>query len=415
MNSSTKRAAIAAGVAGLAFTAAPALANASSFCTYNTSNKNLIIQDRSGSAPLKIFRTASGEIRYSDGLSGTGFFCFVPGTPNTANVNNTERIAVFSDRANSTFDPSDGFWIDQGNGVLGPGVTKETDANSEIEVQIDTLSGGATNLTVIGTNDRDEVRVGARGAINLGTPSSSGIDNDVDVTMTGIPTFVNVFGRGGDDMLSGHGNEVTGNPAPYNGNNLKLSGSEGNDLLVGSNGSFDRLEGGNGNDRYFSVDGFTDHLFENPGGGDDMAEMDSFDQVFGGSLETRFFSSPVGKLTAAKAVTAQAGKPAHVKIGWALPEAWKDLRTLTLRYSQGGKSVAAIAVDPAHGRVTGHGAIRALRGSTVGHEGKTVVASLNLKVAKRLAGQTLRLSVEATDIHGRTQIEPLAGSLIVAR
>jgi hypothetical protein len=414
MTRTAQRCAIVAGAAGLAFAAAPALASASSGCSYNTFNKNLIIQDRSGAAPLKIFRTASGEIRFSDGLGSAGFSCLIPNTPSTANVNNTERIAVFSDAADATAAPGDGFRIDQGNGVLGPGVTQETDANSEIEVQIDTLTARTANLDIVGTSGRDEVRVGARAAVNLGTPSSSGIDNDVDVTMTTPPAFVNVFGRGDDDLLSGHGNEVTGNPAPYTGN-LKLEGSEGNDFLVGGDSSFDWLEGGNGNDRYFSVDGLRDELVERAGGGDDTAQMDSVDDVIGDSLETRFVSSPVGRLTAARAVVAQAGQPAHVKIGWALPKAWKDLRTLELRYSTGAREVGVITLDPAHGRVSAHGALRALRGSKVGHEGKTVVAALNLEVARRLAGQTLRLSVKATDVHGATQVEPLAGSLIVER
>jgi hypothetical protein len=413
MTRTAQRCAIVAGVAGLAFAAAPALASASSGCSYNTSNKNLIIQDRSGAAPLKIFRTPSGEIRFSDGLGQAGFSCFIPNTPNTANVTNTERIAIFSDAADATQDPADGFRIDQGNGVLGPGVTQEPDGNSEIEVQIDTQTARTAKLDVIGTSGRDEVRVGARAAVNLGTPSSSGIDNDVDITMTTPPAFVNVFGRGDDDMLSGHGNEVTGNPAPYTGN-LELQGSEGNDFLVGGNNSFDFLAGGNGNDRYFSVDGLTDQLAENPGSGNDLAELDSTDSVFG-EIEQRFVTFPVGRLMRARAVTAKAGEPAHVKIGWALPKAWKDLRTLELRYSAGNHDVAVVTLDPAHGRVSAHGALRALRGSKVGHEGKTVVAALNLKVAKRLAGQTLRLSVQATDVHGRAQVEPLAGSLIVRR
>ena len=73
MNSTTRRAAIAAAVAGFAFTAAPALANASSSCSYNTSNKNLIDQRPQRHGAAEDLRTASGEIRYSDGLSSAGF------------------------------------------------------------------------------------------------------------------------------------------------------------------------------------------------------------------------------------------------------------------------------------------------------------------------------------------------------
>ena len=57
--------------------------------------------------------------------------------------------------------------------------------------------------------------------------------------------------------------------------------------------------------------------------------------------------------------------------------------------------------------------MRVLRSSRVAHHGKSVTADLRLRATKRLAGRTLRLEVQATDVHGHTQVEPLAGYLTV--
>ena len=284
-----KRLALAAVVAGTAITAVPAAANAASTCSYNTFNKTLIVTDGSGSAPLKLFRTPGGELRYSDGLSSKGLACFVPGTPGTANVTNTEKVAVFSNFSNAGQTADDGFYVDQGNGVLGPGATKETDGLSEIEVAINTATS-RSDLTVVGTNGGDEIRVGKGGEVNLGLATTPISDRDADVTMTTEPTRVTVLGRGGNDMLSGHGDEVDGVPAPYN-RLMSLNGSEGADLLIGGNG-VDSLSGGNGDDHYVTVDGTLDSLIEATGAtGTDVAEMDSFDHLFG-AIEQRFVSFP---------------------------------------------------------------------------------------------------------------------------
>ena len=405
-----KRLALAAAAIGATLGATPALAQASSTCEYNTFNRNLIVADRSGEAPLKIFRTPAGEIRISDGLSSSGFACFIPNTAGTANLTNTERVAVFSDRANGAAAVTDGFFVDQGNGPLGPGATPETDGNSEIEVQI---QGVAANLTVVGTNQADEVRVGAGGAVNLGSASASDIDQDVDVTPITPSSSVTVFGRGGNDLLSAHGNEITRSPAPYAGSLLKLSGGPDADLLIGGNSSFDALRGDTGDDRYFAVDGLTDQLFERAGEGKDLATIDATDSIFG-EIELREVTSAVGKLQLTPAaLTTHTGGAARVKLGWTHPKAWKQLRTLELRASAGGKQVGAVRIDPARGRVSGRGALAAMRASTVRHHGKTVTANLSLRVSHKLAGRALRLAVQATDANGRRQLEPLAGSLTV--
>ena len=407
------RLAVAAAIAGAAITAMPGVAHAApSTCSYNTSNKNLIINDRSGTAPLKIFRTPAGEIRYSDGTNSAGFVCLIPNTPNTATITNTERIAVFSDRLNSAQEAGDGFLIDQNNGPLGPGVTPEADGNSELEVHIDTQAAPST-LTMIGTSQADEIRVGKGGAINSGFATTPTSDQDVDVSMTTEPMNVTVFSRGGNDLVSGHGNEASRNPLPYN-RLLTVSSSEGADFLIGSDG-IDFLKAGNGDDRYFAVDGQLDAISEVNSDGNDVAEIDAGDDVFG-AVEQRFVSSSVGrmKLTPA-AVSTDAGEPARVKLGWKHPQGWKQLRSLELLALNGGKQIGAVRIDPAHGRVSARGALDAMPSSKVGHHGKTVTAELVLRPSKRLAGRSLRLAVQARDVHGKRQLEPLAGSLTIAR
>jgi hypothetical protein len=97
------------------------------------------------------------------------------------------------------------------------------------------------------------------------------------------------------------------------------------------------------------------------------------------------------------------------------PKSWKELRSLTLTANDGGNVVGSIQIDPARGRISGHGALQATPRSTVTHQGKVVTARAWLRPAQRLAGRTLRLAVEATDVHGHLQLEPTAGTLTVTK
>jgi hypothetical protein len=409
------RLAVAAALGGAALAATPALASASSTCSYNTSNHNLIINDRSGTEPLRIFRTPAGELRFSDGASGTGVFCFVPNTPTTATVTNTDRIAVFTDPANATQTAGDGYHVDLNNGPLGPGATPETDGNSEVEVAIATTAGsGYHTLRVLGGPAAEEIRVG-QGGVNLGTTSTPVTDQDADITTTAMPPVVEAFGRGGADMLSGGGNEISGTPAPFGGL-LTLSGGPGADTLVAGSKSFAHLTGGLDDDRMFTDDRLgLDTVREFAGQGKDVAQVDDVDTVTG-EVEQRFVSSTVGKLRLTpRAATARAGGTAHLALAWKHPQAWKQLRSIVLRARDGGTAVGTVRIDAAHRRITGTGALKTLPASEVGHHGTTVAADLAVRVPARLAGHGLRLEVEATDTQGRTQVEPLAGGLAVAK
>jgi hypothetical protein len=52
-------------------------------------------------------------------------------------------------------------------------------------------------------------------------------------------------------------------------------------------------------------------------------------------------------------------------------------------------------------------------GIMLGSDSDAVTAALAMRASKKLAGRTLHLSVQATDVRGRRQVEPLAGTLTV--
>jgi hypothetical protein len=56
-----------------------------------------------------------------------------------------------------------------------------------------------------------------------------------------------------------------------------------------------------------------------------------------------------------------------------------------------------------------------MAGSRLSHHGKWVTAKLAMRLPKSLAGQNLRLAVQATDRHGHRQLEPDAGAIHVAK
>jgi Ca2+-binding RTX toxin-like protein len=409
-----RRLAVAAAVSGAAVIATPALASAASTCTYDAGSKSVIVTDHSGAKPLRIFRTAAGQIRISDGVDqATGSFCPIPGTLDVADASNTDRIAVFGLFGDVSATFGDGYIIDEREGFLGPGATPETDGASEIEVVLST-AGIRAPVEVIGTAGNDEIRLGKDGKINLGLNTTPLTDQDIDISPQVDPSLVRLHGSFGHDLLATFGNEISRNPGPST-TRTELYGDDGNDDLIGG-GGFDAFRGGFGDDEYFAVDGNTESVAEiGVNTGFDTATFDSQDVVTG-EIERRFQSEPVGrlKLTPA-ATTAPAGKPVQLKLAWTHPKAWKQLRSLELHAVDTGKTVGTITIDPANGRVSDRGGVQLMRGaSTVRHHGKTVTAHLALRASSRLAGRTLHFTVAATDAGGHRQIEPLAGGLTVA-
>jgi Ca2+-binding RTX toxin-like protein len=392
-------------LAGAALATVPAMASATaSTCAYNTSNKNLIITDNSGDRGLRVFRVGE-QIRFSDEPGTAGVFCPIPGQFATATVLNTERIAIFRSAANL----QGGVTIDQySGGPFRPGATPETDGQSEVEISIidDSVSGFPFNntLAVYGTPQYDSILVGTGGRVNLG------FDADVDIAPSIKPDKVIVDGREGNDDLWGTGVNGNGTSAPAD-VALSMQGFDGNDMLVGGAAS-DDLHGGNGDDRFITVDTVPnpkpDGVFGNEGF--DTANVDAHD---GAVVEKRIVGFPVGRLKLAPRVQrAQAGEPARLKLSWTHPKAWKQLRRIKINLEHAGETIGTITLNPHSKRTTASGDVKlASRATKLAHDGKTVTADLAIRLPRSLAGENVRVAVEASDRNGKRQTEPLAGHL----
>ena len=392
-SSTLRRLALAAVVTGAAVTATPALANAASTCTFSPSSvpARVDVFDGSGTARLAIERSGS-TIMIAD-VGGPLKPC--PGPTGNATVFNTDQIAVHG-TASATFDTFSAQ-------TLAPGKTPESDGNSEIETLI--FNAAPTNLAVFGTVGPDTMRVASGGGVMLGS------DLDVDVRARSA-THVSLQGGFGSDYLSGRGGYPSSIPGPAT-TNVTMFGDEGDDIVIDGPLEGDQLQGNGGNDILFTHDlKSLDRSFGQEGF--DQLTMDPGD--FALSDVEGINVVGVGRLKLAPAaVPARAGKPARVELAWKHPKAWKQLRSLELRASDAGEVVSTITIDPASGRISDRGAITATSRSKVAHRGKTVTVDLDLRPSKKLAGRTLHLMVQATDARGRTQVEPLAGRLTVAR
>jgi hypothetical protein len=401
------RLAAAAVIAGAAIAAVPAAADAASTCSYDPTFHRLTVVDGSGFADLRLTRGdgfANAALMVADG-SGTPRFCAGP----TATITNTDKIIVQAAPAGT----QDRFVIDQSKGAFAPGFVAENDGNSEIEVKLLTPSADVKPaVQVNGTTGPDTIKVGADDSIMLGT------DGDVDVswsTATGArqpASFVVVNGGQGADYLSGRGGAPSASPGPAT-MLLYLNGGSFNDILVDGTKAGDNLSGDSDQDILFSVDG--NPLDDLKGGpGIDSATIDATDSA-GSDIED-LSTVPVGRLRLWPAVTsARAGEVARMKMSWTHPTAWKALRSIAWRLIKDDKRVADITVRPATGDVSADGAVKLASGSRVTHKGKTVTATLNVRLPKTLAGEHLRVDVQATDRKGHRQLEPSAGLIHVTK
>ena len=393
-----------AAIAGAVAVAIPATASAgTSTCEYNASNKNVIIDDRSGHHPFRIVR-AGDLIAFTDGL-GAAKFCTAPGS-GVATVHNTERIAIF--RAGD--DMSGGVNVDLSGGPLAPGAIPEADGLSEVEVQIsdtgkisDPIADATNDLVVTGSSQADVITAQRNGHVNFGA------DADIDIR-TFKPLETIVKGGAGDDILSA-GLPVNTAPPGFRLEAVTLNGQGGKDTIVG-NTEFNRLIGGDNDDRLYAVDTTQDSVFgdEPVGGqpGNDFATVDINDRLIG--VESFLVTSGgIGELD----LEAKPGKLTRMRMSWTHPKAWKALKRVELQVYHGTDKVGRVVVRPASGKVTGKGDIDLVRGS-MGHEGKAVTAKLALRLPKSLAGETLSVDVAATDGKGRTQVEPAAAVITVS-
>jgi RTX calcium-binding nonapeptide repeat (4 copies) len=221
---------------------------------------------------------------------------------------------------------------------------------------------------------------------------------------SGVDTMIggsgaNAFaGGGGGDTLEGGGGPDS------------LFGNAGVDTLVGG-ADPDSLFGGSENDTLDAGDNTADTRMDCESGTGDRLIADLNDRN-ASNCET---VEQVGILKLAPtAITAEAGKAAKVRMTWSHPKSWKQLRNVELRIERDGKAVGKVAVRVAAKRLQADGAVKLLRASRLATKGKKVTAHLALKLDKSLAGETLSVDVEATDVKGKRQLQNDAGTIRVS-
>jgi Ca2+-binding RTX toxin-like protein len=267
-----------------------------------------------------------------------------------------------------------------GNDVIGTGGGTDLIDEGSAPNGADTLDGGN------GIGDR----------ITYGTRTSG-----VSVSLDGVR----------NDGASGEQDDVRPSVEHVTGTNFAdtLVGSSLANILDGRSGP-DTILGQDNNDTILARDAFEDVV--GCGSGFDTAQLDSRD-AFGGCESTSV--TAVGKLRLAPTtVKAEAGRPARLRLSWRHPVSWRKLRTVELRLVRDGAPVGEVTIRPSKRRISANGAVELIRTRLTG-KGKTVTARLAVLLDHRLAGQTLTAEVQATDTRGRRQLEPDAGTILVAR
>jgi hypothetical protein len=265
MTHSLRRLAVGAALAGAAFAAAPALASASSTCSYTPSARYVYIEDGSGSSTLHVSRTRGGLITYADG-NGQPSQCFDKNNP--ASVNTADTIYI-QGPAVGKYDTIE---YDESNGLFTP--TTSTTGKSKIKLYSMSTSSELYALSVRGTSSNDTFRVGGKGAIDLDA------DGIVDVDETYGASAVELHGGDGADLLDGHG---FGQVGPATVPEYMYGGDDPDTFYAGREHNYVYGEGGD-DDMLLNANGYPDS-FEG-GEGADRAWLDTFDI---GDAEQRFF------------------------------------------------------------------------------------------------------------------------------
>ena len=259
-------------------------------CTYSAATKSVTAGvGAGGTATLAV---VGGAIHFG----GTPSAC---GAATTAN---TDSITV-----NGAAGSVERLTIDQSGGALAPGASAESNGTAEIELALN-LGNASDQIVVRGTSSADALAIGTKGV-------SFNNDTDVDVTITPLPSSIELIGGGGGDVLTARGgfgsgqvfaggvtlragdggDTLTGSDfddlivgaagvdtvAGYGGNdeirgeggNDALNGQDGNDLIVGGAGA-DSFVGSNGNDTFQATDGQADTILTG-GAGVDTAFYDA--------------------------------------------------------------------------------------------------------------------------------------------
>jgi hemolysin type calcium-binding protein len=243
------------------------------------------------------------------------------------------------------------------------------------------------------TGDQDEIRdaervIGSRFGDELDTsPLRLPIDTSLE---GGSGSDILIGGAGGDVIVGGLGIDF-------------MSGRAGVDRLVASDADRDTLDCG--------ADA-PDEALVNPAGESSTTGCERIVLFRPPASGT----GPVGSLSLTpRALDAEAGEVARLRLSWRHPRSWRRLSLIELRLVHRDRTLGAVAIRPRGRRINARGALQLVRrASRIERNGKTVGARLALRLDRSLAGRRLRLEVEAVDTRGRRQIERNAGSIRIA-
>jgi hypothetical protein len=269
---------------------------------------------------------------------------------------------------------------------------------------------------VIGGAGQDTVNYGARttairATIDHGTGEDDGEFGEGD----DLDQVEVVFGSAGNDILAAAPGSTTGVALMGLSGADTILGSEGDDELYGEfagTRAFDRIEARGGDDLIAAQDGEFDIL--RCGTGTDEVFRDAQESEVSGCEQNRL---PIGKLRIApKAVIAEAGEAARMRVSWSHPRSWRMLRSVKLRLRDGLRPVGDITVRPQSGRISDDGGVRLVQRATrLRTKGKLVSARLAVRFGDDLAAETLSADVIATDRRGRRQLELGAATVRIAK
>jgi hypothetical protein len=233
---------------------------------------------------------------------------------------------------------------------------------------------------------------------NSGAPGEGDFIDPNTNDALGTPAVDTLIGGSGANLLVAGGGDDT------------LRGNGGNDTLRGDLGA-DSLFGGAGLDVLDTADNIADKVMDCGIDNPDTLNRDLRD-VNATSCE---IVNSVGVLKLAPAViSAEAGEVAKVRLSWAHPKGWKQLRQVKLQLREGGEVVGSVAIRTASGKLAATGGVKLVRGTKLVRKGKKVSATLALRIDRRLADSTLNADVVATDVKGAKQVSRAAGSIQVS-
>jgi hypothetical protein len=403
-----KRLTLAAAAAAAGLLVVPSFASAASTCTYDPAARAVTLISPSHSPHATELITSGPTIRFADG----GFGANCQGGGIVATPQNTEKITVkgsIPTGFNHFIVPAVSF------GGTSEGAFED---HSEIETFVFPGTGGDF-VDIKGTPGNDTIHVNNNFPAEVRWDSLFPRNVDTEVTIQSTSdTRIRVDAGDGNDTVTGQRTvlaSTAGGTLALGGTLTKLTafGGAGDDTLTGGLASGDQLFGGPGRDKLAVNDSLGGDSID--GGGEfDTGVIDKgIDSAFGiEQLST--VQVAVGRLQLTPQLPeVAAGKSAKLKLSWAHPKRWSDLRSISLQAFDGKRRVGTIALDPATSRLSATGDLELARGATLSHRGKTVTAKLGLRPASALSGKTLRLAVEATDRNGRRQLESNAGSLKV--